>query len=64
MITKTILDKRGTTQYDLVVKQTELQELMKLLKDAYNNKSIKIIFIMYITCLDIHLIHKIQVEYI
>ena len=43
MITKTILDKRGTTQYDLVVKQTELQELTKLLKDAYNNKSIKII---------------------
>jgi len=43
MITKTILDKRGTTQYDLVVKQTELQELMKLLKDEHKNKSIKII---------------------
>jgi len=43
MITKTILDKRGTTQYDLVVKQTELQELIKLLKDEYNNKSITII---------------------
>ena len=43
MITKTILDKRGTTQYDFFVKQTELQELMKLLKDEYNNKSIKII---------------------
>jgi len=43
MITKTILDKRGTTQYDLVVKQTELQELMKLLKDEYKNKSITII---------------------
>jgi len=43
MITKTILDKRGTTQYELVVKQSELQELMKLLKDEYNNKFITII---------------------